>query len=340
MKIKNNNNHESKNYIIIKEIFSILKHESIKSYEDIERLTLDKNNLLSAQRYPWIGEIAELAVNLYYNAERHIRDIEGQIFLVNKVKPSNYQDIMKYSCIFPNRTIMSTGNLFYSNEKQYSFIDIDFFFKLFNCKNMLLQGIVDISPYSYCVDFVKGAANYEDSIITNLELPDSNKKKIAELDQCGFGNYQNNNPINKLFIAMPWLENARIEDYIDIVNKYRTEFEYYNFCLANMSELTNDIDSFINKYIYDYQEANINIQIALEKKKAELKKQGIHTAISICLTIVPYVLTKTGIDINMLQAILGSVTVKEILDSANIYTEMKNTGIDNPFWVMWKWRNK
>lgn len=331
--MKNNTN-------IIREIIYILKNASIKKYDDVKKLSLIESKLLSAQKYPWIGEIAGLVNELYYNTEKYIGDVDGQIFLIDKVETSNYENIMKYSCVFPNRTIMSSGDFHchYSSKSEYAFIDVDFFYKLFYCKKPLLEGIVHISPFQLLTD-IEDDGKPDGGFIETLKLPDKNKKKIAELDECGFGAYQGNKLISKLFVAMPWLENARVEDYIDIVNKFQAEFECYNYCLASISGVTEDTETFIKKYLNDYKEASINLQIAMEKKQSELRTKGITTIVSLCLTAIPYLLPVGCIDANIVSAFLGAGTVKEMLSSANIFTEKKNIGKDNPFWVLWKWRN-
>ena len=79
----------------------------------------------------------------------------------------------------------------------------------------------------------------------------SSKKKIAELDKCGLGAYQGNQLIRKLFVTMPWLENANVEDYIDIVNKFKAEFECYNHCLAGISGVTEDTEKLKWRNMYD-----------------------------------------------------------------------------------------
>lgn len=36
------------------------------------------------------------------------------------------------------------------------------------------------------------------------------------------------NMLNKIYIGLPWLKNARVEDYIEIVNKYYDYFLKYS----------------------------------------------------------------------------------------------------------------
>lgn len=337
VKVNNDNDIMENNVRIVKEILYILKNSSINKFDDIAKLSLVENKLLSAQKYSWTGEIAKLINSLYYKTEKYIGDIDGQIFLIDKIGTSYYEDVMKYSCVFPNRTIMSSGDFHYLNKPEYAFIDIDFFAKLFYCKKLILEGIVHISPFKLFTDLQDGIP--DGAFMESLKLPSKNMKKIAELDECGLGAYQGNKLISKLFVAMPWLKNAKVEDYIDIVNKFQAEFECYNHCLAGISGVTEDTETFIKKYLNDYKEASINLQIAMEKKQSELRTKGITTMLSLCLTAIPYLLPEGCIDANVVSAFLGAGTVKEMLSSANIFTEKKNIGKDNPFWVLWKWGN-
>lgn len=329
----------SKEIDVIKHILDILKEMDIEKNHNLTSLVLDKGSLLSAQRYPWIGDIAESVNFLYYNTEKHIGDIDGQLFLIDKVETPVCQDIIKYSCIFPDRTILSSGDFFYLDKKEFAFIDIDFFKKLFWCKDLLLEGIVHISPFYLRTDIEEGMADYENCMIEQLNLPNSNKNKIAELDDCGFGTYKNDGLLNKLYVSMPWLQNVHVSDYLDIVTKYRTEFELYNRCLSHISDITEDTDAFIKKYLNDYKDATINLQIAMEKKQAEFKTKGILTVVSLCLTAIPYFMPSEIIDPRIMTAFLGTGTVKELLSSANICTEKNRLGRDDPFWVLWKWKN-
>ena len=86
---------------------------------------------------------------------------------------------------------------------------------------------------------------------------------------------------------------------------------------------------------------NNNMWVELEKKRAELKRKGIVTAVSICLTIIPLVLpSNIGIDKEVVSSFLGGCTVKSVVDLIPEMLSLKDIEKENPFWVMWKWNNQ
>lgn len=132
-----------------KELFAILKDANIKNYCDLSGLSLTRGKLLAAQKYPWIQDVAEIINSLYYDTEKHISDIDGQIFLVDEVRDQNHQNIFKYSCVFPDRMIVSSGEFHYLDKKQYALVDVVFFRKLFWSKDLLLNGIYIFLHFTY-----------------------------------------------------------------------------------------------------------------------------------------------------------------------------------------------
>lgn len=320
----------------IKSIFEILKDEKIYNFSDLAGKALTNGKLFSAQNYPWVADIAELINSLYSTTEKHIGNTDGQIFLVDEIKESCHQDILKYSCIFPDRMIMSSGEFHYLNNAQFALVDIDFFRKLFWARELLLNGIVHISPFYRCCDIVEGEGNKDNAMLEYLTLPDQNKKKIAQLDKSGIGGIEQIPFVDKVFVALPWLKNARIQDYLDIVNSNRTEFVFFNHYLSELSQLTDNSDEYLKKFFKDLDEAIINMQIALEKKKSELKAKGLATTISICLTAIPLMFPDNIPPI--LPVILGGGTINQFMDQLSLVQDIRSIGKDNPFWVLWKWK--
>lgn len=322
------------------EIFSILEDVKIKQYSDLTNLSLTHGKLLAAQKYPWIQDLADIIKSLYYTIEKHISDIDGQIFLVDEIESSSHQNILKYSCVFPNRMIMSSGEFHYLDKAQYALIDIDFFRKLFWSKDLLLSEIVHISPFCLCTDLIDGEGDIRNALIENLSLPNKNKKKIAQLDEAGIGDVEHIPFVDKIFVKLPWLTNADVSDYLDIINSNKTEFLFYNQYLSNLSDTSESTMEYLDKFAKDFSDANFNIQIALEKKRAELKTRGIVAFLSTCLTAIPFIFPESSlIDAKTLAAFLGGGTLKQFIDLMTIQNEKNAIGKDNPFWVLWKWKN-
>lgn len=321
---------------IIQSIFEVLKDAKIYNFSALASKMLTRDKLFSAQNYPWIADVAELINSLYSKTEEHIGNTDGQIFLVDEIKESCHQDILKYSCVFPERMIMSSGEFHYLDNAQFALVDIDFFRKLFWAKELLLNGIVHISPFYRCCDLVEGEGNKNNAMLEYLTLPDQNKKKIALLDESGIGGIEHIPFVDKVFVALPWLQNARIQDYLDIINSNQTEFIFFNHHLSELSQLTEISDEYLKKFFKDFDEATINMQIALEKKKDELKAKGLATTISICLTAIPLMLPNNVPPI--LPVILGGGTINQFMDQLSLVQDIRSIGKDNPFWVLWKWK--
>lgn len=321
----------------VNEIFSILKSEGINDFSDLQSLDLSQGKLLSAQKFPWISEMAPILKSLYYSAENHISNMGGQFFLVDEMKREYSVDLMKYSCLFPERMIVSAGEFHYLDDPNQAFIDIDFFRKLFLGKNLLLNSIVHISPFYLCTD-LKGDGDFKNAMLEYLTLPDANKKKVAFLDRAGSGEDKLSPFVKNIFVTMPWLKGADIQDYVEIISNNREEFIHYNQYLSKLSQETADTQQFITQYAKDYNEAATNIKISLEKKKAELKRKGIITAVSVCLTIIPVVLPSSiGIDKGFLSGLLGGGTLSSVVELVPDMLSLKDVEKENPFWVMWKW---
>lgn len=94
--------------------------------------------------------------------------------------------------------------------------------------------------------------------------------------------------LNKLYIGLSWLKNARVEDYIDKVNKYHDYFLKYSIEVRKAADATDDINKFQYDLIKDRQETIIDIRIALEKKRSELKTKGIVTTMGVLFTTMSF----------------------------------------------------
>lgn len=322
----------------IDEIFTVLKDAGVSSFDDLLKLDLSHGKLLSAQKYSWVAGLASILNTMYYDTEKHIGELGGQFFLVDEMKKEYAQDLMKYSCLFPDRMVVSAGEFHYLDDPNYAFVDIDFFRKLFLGKDLLLRNIVHISPFYLCTDIKKGEGDIKNAMLEYLTLPKENEKKIAYLDRAGSGEESIHPVIQSISVALPWLKNASIDDYVDIISQNKNEFLNYNNYLSHLSQESEDTQDFIARYTQDYEEATTNIRISLEKKRAELKRKGFFTALSICLTIIPIVLPQNiGITNGILSTILGGGTINSLIDFVPEAMSMKDIEKENSFWVLWKW---
>lgn len=141
-------------------------------------------------------------------------------------------------------------------------------------------------------------------------------------------------------MAFPWLYNARTDDFIEICDKYPSEFD----CLANaiekIAQASNGQTNLQSDVLKELKDALVNIQISYEKKKAALKVKGITTVVGIALTCVPFTVTNyfNNFDPSLLQTILGSASILGSKDILNDFFSLKRGGNFNPYWVIWKWK--
>lgn len=317
-------------------IFKILRDNKINSEESLSKLKPNDNGLLYAGDFPWIAEIATIINDFYDDADQYITDVTGKVFLVDQMKAANCNDLLKYSCIFPDRMIISAGNFFYLNTPAQAFIDIELLKKLFWSKTLLDSGIVHISPFARYTDMKPGKGDFNNALRESLSLSEWNKKKIAALDKCGIGNSDSQVKDREcLFLAIPWLKNARIEDYNEIIQKNKMEFENYNLHITKLFEQHDDVEKVLKELKYDLQETNINIRIALENKQADLRRKGIVTALTFSLSLIPlFVPIPLDVDPQLITSVIGVGGVSPLIPDI---ISIKDVGKEDAFWVLWKW---
>lgn len=135
-------------------------------------------------------------------------------------------------------------------------------------------------------------------------------KNVADVSQNGNFNRIITNP-NMFYMAFPWLYNARTDDFIEICDKYPSEFD----CLANtierIAQASNGKTDLYDDVLIDLKEALINIQISFEKKKSTLKAKGITAMVGLALTCIPFAVPHffNDYDPALLKTILGSASI-------------------------------
>ena len=131
-----------------------------------------------------------------------------------------------------------------------------------------------------------------------------------------------------------------MDDYLEIIKGNEKEFENYNLTVTRMLDSNDDIDKLIRDLGYDFREANTNIAIALEKKKNELKSKGITTLLSFTVTMIPLMIPGISeVDPALISTLLGTPGIVSLMNMIPDLVNIKDTGKENPFWVLWKWKN-
>ena len=94
-----------------KKIKQILKDAKIDSISDLSTLHVDSQNRLFEREYLWVKDISSIIENQFNYVNNSLRTLEGQYFLAENMNDKNSNSLAKYACIFPKRTIISSGDI-------------------------------------------------------------------------------------------------------------------------------------------------------------------------------------------------------------------------------------
>lgn len=320
-------------------IQTTLEEMGIFSYDDyIEKIKIweDFDNRVFQGGQEKIDALRDLVVN-YYDSYQY-NQLSGQYISVNPRLCHN-DLISNYMCLFPKRALIETSSLLSyidmtpHNGESYDLPPNDFMKQFFQFKNLIQHNIAFLYPINTHEETEKLDGTIFDS--TSI-IP---LKNVANVSQNGNLNRILQQP-DIFYMAFPWLYNARTDDFIEICDKYPSEFD----CLANavekIAQASNGQTDLQTDVLTELKDAMVNIQISFEKKKATLKSKGITTVVGIALTCVPFAVSKYFENFNpsLLQTILGSASIiggKDILED---FFSLKKEGNLNPYWVIWKWK--
>lgn len=254
------------------------------------------------------------------------------------------EDIAKYLCIFSRRTYIGAGNIdfghtddddkIYYNDSHNSTNERTL--KLYiTFRELFKNQIAFFAPTS---GYINDDLGYSESYDFITPLLNKNYKKVNTSD------FQRvtDKMVSKLYVGLPWLKNARVEDYFEIVTKYHDYFLRYSFEVKRLAETTDNIDKFQYDLAKNIQEATIDLRIALEKKRNELITKGIVTTIGVCFTTMSILIPNLCSVINpeWLSMVFGGGTLYEFFNGATDINTMLNMCKDNTFFPIWEWNRK
>ena len=289
---------------------------------------------MSELDYPWVGDIVDFLASRQKLIKDRVDVFSGQYFWVDKLTCVYWERVAKYACFFPQRTIISAGAM-KVDATGSSYIDPVVLYNYFFGRAILCNDIAELSPtYQMNENNCKVAS----AVTHRFDNVQENDSRLALLNKCGTAR-MNSELIKHMYISMPWIYQARLEDYFEIIEKYKTEFANYNKYIATVAKVATGEIELTRTVSAEIRDSIIDIQIALEKKQSELKAKGIVTVVGLCMTAIPHLLPDIAhfIDPALLATILGGGTLMECMKLINDYNSSKHEKIDNPFWVMWKW---
>ena len=315
------------NYDTIK---SILAFEGIKKPADINTLEIDKTGYIMSTTYPWVKQVYDILEDNNVAAQTEIAiwgSDPGQYFQINGMNCINKYHLSKFSCFFPGRTIVSAGDIkkvedCYCIESRALF---NFFFS-------------DIISENDMGLFTPNSVNGH--TLKSIVSRSGDKYRIADLDTV---RQSKNHPvIDMLYVGLPWLYNARIEDYIDLINRYENEFESYNSYIRELARTTTDEMELTRDLVNRINDLKVDVKIKLEIKREELRKKGLRTFVGVCLTGIPFLINThfKQVDPSILGALVGGMSVYECANVVSEGLARNDLPKDNPLWVIWKWSQK
>jgi len=270
----------------------------------------------------------------YYST---IPNISGQYISINSQWGD--VDLDNYMCIFPKRTLIETDALYSyidltpHNGSSYDKPPVSFFQNYFRYEKLIRNNISYLYPIGLSGEEKAGTENTFDA---GMIIP---IKNVAEVTRQG--NFQTilQRP-DVFYLAFPWLYNANTDNYIEICDRYPSEFD----CFANAIEkiaLAGNGKSDLNETVLsELKEAIINIQIAYDKKKSALKAKGVTAVLGIALSCIPFALNNffDNFDPKILSTVIGSVSLLGSKDIISDFMGLRKESNTNPFWVIWKWK--
>lgn len=330
-----------------KEILKIeesLKEMEIYSYEDYLAAVSNWEAFDVRVFYGGQQKINELRniVAEYYKGYSSF-PYNGQYISID-AKTSEEKLIENYLCMFPKRSLIETGTLMTFSDttpfegEEYDMPPNDFFHYYYKFKELLHKDVAYLYPVDTSEEESHGMESVEETgIIHRL-------KNVVGVRREG-NIYEIINHKNECFAAFPWLYNARVGDFLDICDKYPSEFEMLSKTMEKLSLSMNGNGDFRVEALKEMEAALENLQIAFEKKKVELKRKGIITAVGLVLTILPQAIplfTDNTLPeiVSKSQKVLGSTTLKDSKKMLEDYFSIKTEGKADPYWVLWKWKQE
>lgn len=318
-----------------------LKKMDISSYANYQEKVNeweDFNNRVFHGGQKKIDALRDLVVR-YYDSYQYKR-LSGQYI---SVKPNSCHDklIDNYMCLFPKRSLIETSTLLTYLDRtphqgeEYGLPPNDFFKHYFRFEKVIQNHIAFLYPIGTDEETQQFTeSKYKCCSIEPL-------KNVAEVSQDGMFCKIIQKP-DVFYLAFPWLYNANTDDYIELCDKYPSEFELLAVTIEKIAQASNGESDLHTDVLLNLKEALCNIQISFDKKKSALKTKGITAIMGLAITCIPFASPYFLHNFNptLFQAIIGSTTLLGSKDILENFFSLKKEGIENPYWVLWKWKQK
>lgn len=309
----------------------ILSSEGINNPFDVNKLKKTDGIYISSNDYPWVKYLYSSLCDCHTAARTTLTAygrMEGQYFQINGLNSLNKNHLSKFSCFFPGRTIVAAGDIKKKGDEYLVETKV--------VSNFLLSNIIAENDIGF---FTPKSIN---QVIFSSFGASSDDYQIAELDRVATGigdGFMTNPLVNNLYLGLPWLYNARPEDYIELLNKNENEFEKYNCYIRELSKSATSAQQLTEQLVKEFNDLRVDMNAKLDEVKDNLRRKGIITVTGMCLTALP-VLDNTlfsNCDPRLLSSLIGGPTLYESSKLLEEVLSLNRVPKTHPLWIIWKW---
>lgn len=240
------------------------------------------------------------------------------------------------SCIFPDRVCIVPADIMGAFNRKVE----DSKYKIEICELLGLDILRRVLMYE---DLFKNKLihAYPHLIVSEREEAEiiyTDSENICYMEGFGYSNRKNDKQISleNLFIELPWLMGIHVEDFLELRDKYNTEFSRYQLKVEELLLNSTRGCPFENLFVKEYNEASLEIRNIILNKKDDLKRIGKNTIIGTILTAVPIILEKsnfTYFDSSVFSSVVGGCT---LFNSYSDFLKISKLERKNPYWLLWK----
>lgn len=339
----------------LEKVLYILKQNGIKKIKDLTSDTIYYRELFDGREHT-NQRGADFAQNLYYMVQSNFERTRSSLNESNNnyvVAHSSDDEAGKYMCFFPSSSVILTKGISFDERPNHSWdtgysytIPRDFLAALLKYEKFIRAGILAVLPENITSSIRREVLhdNRTEKISTLSDdiIEDVNPRKgaIKEVNIIGKkGLYIDRDIVEELFFIFPWLYGAREEDYLEISLKNALFFQRYCNTISKFIQTVKTGE--ITNIFQDIKEAHIDMQIEFEKAKEQLNRKGVITVVGLACTFIPFFLPLPEELKTTLRAILGTMTVKELLSFFDKEkSQLKSIGLSSPYWITWQWEKK
>lgn len=261
----------------------------------------------------WILEKIENSGGQYFNLLNYVNGHAGEL----------KQNIKMLSCLFPKRLVVTSFMI--QDDWKYLLANI-----YDDYKDFFKAGLIDLY-----IETQEQNAEWDLNNNNGFYPEIIDNSKIMLLTHS----YKNLN-YNGIKILLPWLYNARAEDYLELIEKYHLQFDIYCRQIDKICKAAKEPEELTQLFIKEVKDAFIDIRIALENKREELYKKGINATIGSIITAIPFLIPEKidFISPEILSGLLGATnvlaTLPPVLGSIRDILQCEKF---NEYWLLWKW---